>query len=406
MIDAGFVSTGFISSAFDIFLNKLVGISLLLTILLAVRHFVLKYLNAAVAYGMWIIIPVFLLLPIDLVNAENTSSVITIILGENPLNPSTINQQFFENDLVRSGFFLIWLLGIAISMTVYFYRFKMLTASLSKFELKRSNHDLETSYDLKFSKINIVNSHLVNVPAIFGLFKSNLILPSRFSDLPLVNQSMILRHELYHLKRNDHRINIVRLVIKSIFWFNPLVLIADKYCEADQEISCDLGVLQGSPKEERKQYAKALIESASMGSQNKLVSQWKYHSLIKERVKMLKNINTKAWHKWVAIVFSVSAIWLINGVVLAENKDNRVEPTPTSIVKARYPRKAAMENVEGWVKFKFDVDNNGKPVNVVLTDAEPRRIFERDARRAIYKWSFENNKGQKGLVYTMEFKLD
>ena len=120
---------------------------------------------------------------------------------------------------------------------------------------------------------------------------------------------------------------------------------------------------------------------------------------------MLKNTNTKAWHKWVAVVFSVSAIWLTNGVVMAEKQDGSVEPIPTLIEQPRYPRKAAMEKVEGWVRFKFDVDKNGKPYNVQLTDANPRRVFERDARRAIYKWVFENNKGEKGLIYTMNFRM-
>ena len=120
---------------------------------------------------------------------------------------------------------------------------------------------------------------------------------------------------------------------------------------------------------------------------------------------MLKNTNTKMWRKWVAIVFSVSAIWLINGVVMAEIPYILNDAVPTIVEQPRYPRKAAMEKIEGWVKFKFDVDELGQPYNVELTNAEPRRVFERDARRVIYKWKFENNKSQKGLTYTMVFKV-
>ncbi|PHS16855.1 MAG: hypothetical protein COA86_11370 [Kangiella sp.] len=397
-----------IESVFEILLNKVIGVSLLVIILMVIRPFVLRYLNASVSYGMWLIVPVFLLLPINIMSGESSSSVITIILGANPLNPHQISEQFFESDLIRSGILTIWLFGFLASISLHVLKFRKLNLSLSCHEF--SNERLDMNFT-KLSEINVVNSTVVDVPAIYGLFRSNMILPKEFSEFSKANQTMILRHELFHIARHDHRINIVRLLIKSLFWFNPLIFIADKYCEADQEISCDLGVLQGSPKEERTQYAKALIESASFGSQNKLVSQWKYHSLIKERVKMLKNTNTKAWHKWVAIIFSVSAIWMTNGVVMAEksapdNSFDDITKVATKFVMSKYPRQAAMDGIAGEVKIKFDIDNFGRTYNVDVIKSEPKGIFDQVALTAVYQWQFENNKGQSNMIYTMEYALE
>jgi len=87
------------------------------------------------------------------------------------------------------------------------------------------------------------------------------------------------------------------------------------------------------------------------------------------------------------------------------------EAIPMVIIQPRYPRKAAMEGIEGWVKFKFTISPDGTPKNVELVDAQPRRIFERDARRAIYKWKFKPNVvdgkavEQHNMVYTMQFQL-
>jgi len=87
------------------------------------------------------------------------------------------------------------------------------------------------------------------------------------------------------------------------------------------------------------------------------------------------------------------------------------EAIPMVIIQPRYPRKAAMEGIEGWVKFKFTIAPDGSPKNVELIDAQPRRIFERDARRAIYKWKFKPNVvdgkavEQHNMVYTMQFQL-
>lgn len=393
---------------FEILLNKVIGVSLLVIILMVIRPFVLKYLNASVSYGMWLMVPVFLLFPINTISGESSSSVITIILGANPLNPNQISEQFFESDLIRRGLLMVWLFGFLASILLYVLKFKKLNRSLSCHEF--SNGSLDMKFD-KLSEINVVNSTVVDVPAIYGLFRSNMILPKEFSEFSKANQTMILRHELFHIARHDHRVNVIRLLIKSLFWFNPLVFIADKYCEADQEISCDLGVLQGSPKEEKKQYAKALIESASFGSQNKLVSQWKYHSLIKERVKMLKNTNIKAWHKWVAIIFSVSAVWLTNGVVMAEksvpdNSFDDITKVATKFVMSTYPRQAAVDGLEGEVKIKFDIDNFGRTYNVDVIKSEPKGVFDQVALTAAYQWQFENNKGQRNMIFTMEYALE
>lgn len=87
------------------------------------------------------------------------------------------------------------------------------------------------------------------------------------------------------------------------------------------------------------------------------------------------------------------------------------EAIPMVIIQPRYPRKAAMEGIEGWVKFKFTISPDGTPLNVELVDAQPRRVFERDARRAIYKWKFKpkvvDGKAveQQNMVYTMQFNL-
>jgi TonB family protein len=215
-----------------------------------------------------------------------------------------------------------------------------------------------------------------------------------------------LQHEFYHLKRHDHRFNFLRAIVKSLFWFNPMFYWADKYCEADQELSCDLGVLQNSDIDKRTAYANALLATFSGNTRSKLVSQWKYQSLIKERVRMLKNNTSKKWHSWAALALAASAIWGTSSVVMAEREPMATSAaTPTSIVQPRYPRKAAEEGLEGWVKFEFNVDSNGHPYEVKLTAADPINVFERDAKKAIYQWRFEKNKAQNNLVYTMQFKL-
>ncbi|MCO7225438.1 energy transducer TonB [Pleionea sp. CnH1-48] len=84
---------------------------------------------------------------------------------------------------------------------------------------------------------------------------------------------------------------------------------------------------------------------------------------------------------------------------------------PLNIIQPPYPRKAAMEGIEGWVKLKFTIKPDGFPEDVKVIESKPRRIFDKAARRVIYKWRFKpkvvNGKAvhQHNMFYTMDFTL-
>ena len=79
-------------------------------------------------------------------------------------------------------------------------------------------------------------------------------------------------------------------------------------------------------------------------------------------------------------------------------------------VEPDYPRKAARQGIEGWVKLEFTVLEDGKVTNIKVLEAEPRRIFDKAAKRAIQRWKFKprmvNGKPVKQqAIQVIEFKL-
>jgi protein TonB len=65
------------------------------------------------------------------------------------------------------------------------------------------------------------------------------------------------------------------------------------------------------------------------------------------------------------------------------------EVTALLRVEPDYPRKAAIKGVEGWVKLRFTVLEDGSVTNVIVIDSKPRRVFEKSAIRAIKRWKFK-----------------
>lgn len=55
-------------------------------------------------------------------------------------------------------------------------------------------------------------------------------------------------------------------------------------------------------------------------------------------------------------------------------------------VKPAYPAKAEKKGIPGQVKAQFDVDENGRVINVQLLSSDPSGMFDNEVRAAMEKW--------------------
>jgi protein TonB len=62
---------------------------------------------------------------------------------------------------------------------------------------------------------------------------------------------------------------------------------------------------------------------------------------------------------------------------------------PVVVIRPMYPRDAALSGIEGWVKVEFTITAIGTVQDPRVVDANPSRIFNREAIRAILKWKFK-----------------
>jgi protein TonB len=62
---------------------------------------------------------------------------------------------------------------------------------------------------------------------------------------------------------------------------------------------------------------------------------------------------------------------------------------PVMVIRPMYPREAAVDGIEGWVKLEFTITATGSVRDARVIDANPARIFNREAMRAILKWKFK-----------------
>jgi len=55
----------------------------------------------------------------------------------------------------------------------------------------------------------------------------------------------------------------------------------------------------------------------------------------------------------------------------------------------QYPRQAALDRIEGWVKLRFTILPDGTVADPVVLESMPRRTFDRSAITAILRWKFK-----------------
>lgn len=88
-----------------------------------------------------------------------------------------------------------------------------------------------------------------------------------------------------------------------------------------------------------------------------------------------------------------------------------VSVQPIVRIDPKYPRQAAVDGIEGWVKLSFSINEFGGVEDVIIVEAMPRRIFDKEAIRALKKWRYRpailGGKAQKqqGLTVTLTFAM-
>jgi len=114
--------------------------------------------------------------------------------------------------------------------------------------------------DIVHIKDNIYCSDKILSPAVYGIIKPKIILPTNIADK---NMAYILKHECIHIRRRDNLWRIVAVLTACVHWFNPLCWIFLKCFFTDMELACDAGVLKELDDNSKKEYASALLSCAA-----------------------------------------------------------------------------------------------------------------------------------------------
>lgn len=236
-----------------------------------------QFFGARIAYAFWLVVPLAVaatLTPAGLqVSAPDTQArSLPIIVeqaavdaGAQAMAPSAARAARVDagsfSVLSDAAFWLIafWIAGFVVALGVqlgahwHFVRRNRLSGGLGRVQ-RAEGSDV--------------------APSIIGFLKPYIVVPRNFVEkFTRLERALILAHERAHLKAGDVPANIFALLLRSLFWFNPVAYVGHSLFRADQELACDERVMQQHG-QHRRLYAETLLKSQLMTQVSPLGCAW------------------------------------------------------------------------------------------------------------------------------------
>ena len=133
-------------------------------------------------------------------------------------------------------------------------------------------------------------------PALFGLFRPVVLLPESLAQqLSAARLRSVLLHELIHFRRGDVWVNCAQALLQILYWWHPLVWVANSRIRRSREEAVDEAVMSalGGDAED---YAPTLIDVARMALDRPLASLGligilESHGALRQRLERLMNFS-------------------------------------------------------------------------------------------------------------------
>lgn len=243
-------------------IEALLASTLLMAVVLVIRAPVRRQFGPSIAYALWALPVIRLLLPpLPQVHSAapqlitRASETMTIYVIE-PLGGSAAAPASLYSSL-GPALAVLWGAGAAAFLIWH---------GLGHWRFCRRMIDQSISTE-RAGDIEVIETLAASGPLAFGIFRRYVAFPRDFAErYDADERELALLHELGHHQRGDLIANWVALAVLALHWFNPLAWRAFRAFRADQEMANDALVLAGRSAIDRHTYACAIVKAAHGGA--------------------------------------------------------------------------------------------------------------------------------------------
>ncbi len=374
-------------------IETLVATTLLMLLVLAIRNPVRRAFGPNVAYALWLLPVVRMVLPPLPETVRDHGIAPLSDAGQQMIHyvvePLSIAPAIeAQGSVIPWAAILLtsWAIG-AIGFIAYHW------VSHSRFCARIRGRARSTDW-MADGRVEVIESDVAHGPLAFGIFRKTVAFPRDFAErYDDTERDLALAHELGHHARGDLIANWVALVVLGLHWFNPVAWKAFRAFRADQEMACDALVLAGREPSLRHAYGLAIVKSAHGGA---VSAACHLHTIndLKGRLKMLLDNHKRSKGRVLGGTAATAAIGLAalgrtaSGTHAAETVRTTVEERiGVKLADVTLPSLAPLvEQAAPAVPAPVEAPMPEEPRAAEAPDApsEPRLLIERDGTR-IYR---------------------
>ena len=328
--------------------ETLIVTTALMLLVLAIREPVRRMFGAKVAYALWLLPMLRMVMPplgalvpqasplAEVAHAPGMLSQIirarmvpldggAAMVGAGPGDAATMAWP-----LVLAGLWLAGALAFALWQVVSYRRF--------------CRHVLEGARPRRSPArgIRLMASPRVKGPMAFGLARRFIIFPhDAHARFDVEEHAMALAHEIAHHRRGDLLANAFALAMLALHWCNPVAWLAHRAFRADQEMACDADVI-GAIRDRGlgQAYGRALVKCAS-GREFSAICHLTTVDRLKRRLTMLSRQSPSAPRRLAGL--ALAGMVVLSGLALTASGEGMAAQVGATVSEALpIPRQQAM----------------------------------------------------------------
>ena len=255
--------------------DTLIWTGILVALVLVLRRPVARLFGPRIAYALWAIPFIRLILPpivLPAWMAPDNGPMVAAPGGEfasrDPATLAALEEAMLaeaasQQALVAPMFDAFWL--TALTVTLWLGGAAIFLALRFKGYREMRGQMLDDAREVgRVGNVRLVETAATTSPLAFGVFDKVVALPPHFLAMhDRATRDLAVAHELAHHKGADLLVNIVIQPLFALHWFNPLGHYGWQALRRDQEAACDARVVAACPEEKRADYARVIASFAA-----------------------------------------------------------------------------------------------------------------------------------------------
>ncbi|MCA9275779.1 MAG: M56 family metallopeptidase [Phycisphaerales bacterium] len=230
-------------------------------------------------------------------------------------------------------------------------------------------------------RVRMLVSGIARCPVVVGVVSPVVIVPSSVLLMMSPEQvRMVLAHELAHIRRYDHLVNMLQVLVETVMFYHPVVWWMSHQARVEREHCCDDAAVRWAG--DAVSYARALTELEEVRMRTRAVLALQGGSLMNRIRRLIEDTDARRGRGSMRALAVLSAAMLIAGAGYAHAALNKEGPRDETLAAVQSGVSSGVMTQEQARRVYLEVLLPGSELERALAHKQELALRELDAKGA------------------------